>query len=103
MFSDILKELRADNKHTQADLAKRLGVSKSTVSNWEQNKNEPSFDMLCKICDLYGATTDYLLGRTSDDPLQKKKRHELLNKESKEQVKLFEEFMLYKQQKEAKK
>lgn len=103
MFSDILKELRADHGHTQADLAEKLGVAKSTVSNWEQNKNEPSFEILCKICELYGATADYLLGRTSDDPLLRKKRINALNEENQRIIKKLELFLLSEQQKESKK
>lgn len=103
LFSDILKELRNDHRHTQADLAALLGVAKSTVSNWEQNKNEPSFEMLCKICDLYDATADYMLGRTSDDPLLRKKRINQLNEDNQRSVKKFESFLLYEQQKETKK
>ena len=103
MFSDILKELREDNDHTQAELAALLGVAKSTVSNWEQNKNEPSFEVLCKICDLYGTTADYLLGRTADDPLLRKRRIASLSEENQRVIRKFENYLLYEQQKEAKK
>ena len=102
MFSDILKELRADHGHTQADLARELDIAKSTVSNWEQGKNEPSFEMLCKICDLYGITADYILGRTDDDPLLKKRRFEKLSQENQRFIKKLESFLLYEQQNKAK-
>lgn len=103
MFSDILKELRNDHQHTQADLAALLGVAKSTVSNWEQNKNEPKFEMLCKICDLYDATADYMLGRTADDPLLRKRRINQLTEENQRCVRKFENYLLFEQQKESKK
>ena len=102
MFSDILKELREDNEHTQADLAKLLGIAKSTVSNWEQKKSRPSFEQLCQICDLYNVTADYLLGRTKDDPLLRKKRFNTLNKENQMIIRKFEKFLLIEQQKQEK-
>ena len=100
MFSDILKELRDDNKHSQADLAKLLGVATSTISNWEQNKSEPSFEMLCKICNLYDVTADYMLGRTRDDGRQRKRRYDALSEENKIFIRKFELFLLLEQQRE---
>ncbi len=102
MFCDILKELREDHQHTQADLADLLGVAKSTVSNWEQKKSQPSFEQLCQICDLYHVTADYLLGRTSDDPLLRKKRYHSLSQENQAFIKKIEKYLLYEQQKEPK-
>ena len=99
LFSDVLKELREDHQHTQADLAKILDVAKSTVSNWEQKKSQPSFDQLCQICDLYDVTADYLLGRTKDDPLLRKKRHNALSSENQIVIRKFEQYLLYEQRK----
>ena len=49
--------------YTQVSLAKKLGVSKQAVSNWENGNIQPSIDMLIRIADLFSVTTDYLLGR----------------------------------------
>ena len=103
LFSEILKELREDHDHTQADLADLLGVAKSTVSNWEQNKSEPNFDLLCKICDVYSVSADYLLGRRNDDIQQKRSRFEILSEENRLFVRKLELFLINEQQKEAKK
>ena len=103
LFSEILKELREDHDHTQADLADLLGVAKSTVSNWEQKKSEPSFDQLCRNCDMYGVRADYLLGRRNDDIQQKRARFEVLNEENRLFVRKLELFLINEQQKEAKK
>ena len=56
MFGDIIKELRTAHNYSQVQLAEKLGVSKQTVSNWENNNILPSIDMLIRI-----STTDYLL------------------------------------------
>lgn len=45
-------------------LAHELGVSESTVSQYENSKREPDNATLIKIADVLGVTLDYLLGRT---------------------------------------
>ncbi len=63
MDTDRLKKARESKHLTQAQAAAKLGVSDGAYKNYEQGKREPSNDLLCKISDLYGVTTDYLLGR----------------------------------------
>ena len=48
------------------EFAKILGVSKQCVSNWENDNVVPSIDMLCRIADYFGVSTDYLLGRSDE-------------------------------------
>ena len=50
---------------TAADFAKRLGVSRPTVSMWESGQREMSLDRACDICDILGCTLDELAGRRS--------------------------------------
>lgn len=68
MLGQRIKELRSALNWGQVDLAKRLGVAKQTVSNWENDNIQPSIDMLIRLSDLFHVTTDYLLGR--DDILR---------------------------------
>ena len=96
MFKERLAELRDDNHDTQLTLAQKLGVAKSTVSNWEQGKSGPGFQVLCDLCKLYGVTSDYLLGLSEDDPLFAKKRREQFTAEDKKVLRLFEEFLIFK-------
>ncbi len=63
MLSARIKELRTSHGLTQVEFAKALSVSKQAVSNWENNNIQPSIDMLIKIADYFGVSTDYLLGR----------------------------------------
>lgn len=63
MLNEQIKNLRLANHLTQVDLAKELNVTKQTVSNWENDNIQPSVDMLVKLADFFGVTTDYLLGR----------------------------------------
>lgn len=47
---------------TQADLAKRLSITKSVVSYYELQERTPSPDVLIQLADIFHVTTDYLLG-----------------------------------------
>ena len=63
MISGIrLRELRRRKKMTQAQVAKRLNLSKTAISGYENNTKTPSVDVLIQLSILYGVTTDYLLG-----------------------------------------
>lgn len=63
MLSEQIKNLRLAHHLTQVDLAKELNVTKQTVSNWENDNIQPSIDILIKLADFFGVTTDYLLDR----------------------------------------
>lgn len=63
MLYKRIKELRLSHNLNQVQFANKLSVTKQTVSNWENNNIQPSIDMLIKISNFYGVTTDYLLGR----------------------------------------
>lgn len=62
MLSKRIHELRLAVGWSQVELAKRLQVSKQTVSNWENDNIQPSIDMLVRLSGIFGVTTDYLLG-----------------------------------------
>ena len=59
------KEARKINKLKAIEAAAKLGVSQPTLSAWEGERKSPTVENLENIADLYGVTTDYLLGRTS--------------------------------------
>lgn len=61
MFGDMIQMLRRSRNFNQVQLAEKLGVSKQTVSNWENNNILPSIDMLLKISKLFSVSCDYLL------------------------------------------
>ena len=58
----ILKELRTANGITQAELAKVLKISSSTIGMYEQGRREPDKKILLAMADYFKVTTDYLLG-----------------------------------------
>ncbi len=66
-LNGIIKKLRLSLGINQVVFANKLGVTKQCVSNWENDNVLPSIEMLEKIADLFGVSTDYLLGRTNDN------------------------------------
>jgi transcriptional regulator with XRE-family HTH domain len=61
-FGYKLKSLRLQNNLTQAQLSKKLGVTKSVISAYETGLRMPSYDVLITISQIFKVTTDYLLG-----------------------------------------
>ena len=56
------RQLRKERNLSQANLAERLGVSQTAVSQWETDKNYPDINTIKQLADIYSVTTDYLLG-----------------------------------------
>ena len=63
MLSLKIREIRIAKKISQVDRAKMLGVTKQSVSNWENDNIQPSIEMLTRIADALSVYADYLLGR----------------------------------------
>ena len=53
--------LRVEKGWSQAELAKRIGVSTSAVGMYEQGRREPSLSILVRLALELSVTTDYLL------------------------------------------
>ena len=49
------------------EAAELLGISQPTLSAWETGNKVPSVEGLEKMADLYGVTTDFLLGRSESE------------------------------------
>ena len=62
MLSKRIHGMRTALGWSQVELAKRLQISKQTVSNWENDNIQPSIDMLVRLARTFCVTTDYLLG-----------------------------------------
>ncbi len=57
-----VKMLRTSKGLTQAELGKRLGITKSVISAYEMGTRYPSYSVLIKIAAFFSVTTDFLLG-----------------------------------------
>lgn len=67
MTADRIKILREARGWTQAELARRLNMTRNGVNSWEQGLSMPSPPMLVELARLFSVSTDYLLGL---EPLQ---------------------------------
>lgn len=63
-FNVRLKQLRQKNKLTQGELADILSLKPTAISNYESQRNEPSFDKLIALSKHFDVSCDYLLGIT---------------------------------------
>ncbi len=60
-----LKELRQKNGYTQSEIAKRLGLTRSSIANWEHGTRTPDFFYVKHMCRIYKVPVDFVYG-TSD-------------------------------------
>ncbi|HBC31140.1 MAG TPA: hypothetical protein DC024_07860 [Clostridiales bacterium] len=58
-----LTELRNAKGLAQKDIAEYLGITKSAYGFYEQNRREPSPEIIKKLADYFDVSADYLLGR----------------------------------------
>ena len=60
-IGDKIKKSRTDAKITQEQAAQALGISRQTISNWENERSYPDIVSVLKMSDLYSVSLDYLL------------------------------------------
>lgn len=69
MIADKIKVLREQRGMTQAELARRLGVTRSGVNAWEMGITVPSTQYIVELALLFSVSTDYLLDMPSTKAL----------------------------------
>lgn len=62
MTSTRIKQLREEKGLTQTELAKRLGITRSSVNAWEMGISVPSTQYIVELAEMFRVSTDYLLG-----------------------------------------
>ncbi len=62
MTAERIKILRTARGWTQAELARRLGITRNGVNSWEQGLSMPSPAFLVELAKVFSVSTDYLLG-----------------------------------------
>ena len=65
-----IKEARIAAKLTQEQVAETLGVSRQTISNWENSKTYPDIISVIKMSDLYNISLDLLLKEKEKEPMK---------------------------------
>lgn len=66
-FKDNLLYLRKKNNFSQLFLAEKLGIGRTTITNYEKGLSEPDYEMLSKIATMLDITVDDLLKRELND------------------------------------
>ena len=103
-----LKQLRSEHNLTQRDLADILGLKPTAISNYESQRNEPSFEKLIILSEHFDVSCDYLLGVTDpslpireevldQDILDIFDMYQQLDQEYIDDLKKYTEYLLYKQ------
>ena len=62
MTADRIKYLREQKGMTQSDLARQLGITRSSVNAWEMGISVPSTQYIVELAGIFKVSTDYLLG-----------------------------------------
>lgn len=65
-YRERLKSLREDNDLTQSELGKVIGKSQQGYSHIEAGRAELKIEDLIKLCNFYGVSADYIIGRIDE-------------------------------------
>lgn len=69
MVADKIKHLREQNNFTQSELARELGITRSSVNAWEMGISVPSTHYIVELAMIFNVSADYLLGINSSTTL----------------------------------
>lgn len=96
-FGDRIAQLRKRENLTQEGLAKKIGITRASLSHYEKNRREPDYDTLNKLANFFNVSTDYILGREEqkDDVETIAAHHESENwsQDELEEIERFKEFV----------
>ena len=73
-FAENIGRVRRGSGQSQREAAAGLGISQALLSHYEPGAREPGLDFVVRVCDYYGVTADFLLGRTSEPTDEKLRR-----------------------------
>ena len=62
MVADKIKKIREQHNITQSELAKQLGITRSSVNAWEMGVSVPSTQYIVELAYIFSVSTDFLLG-----------------------------------------
>ncbi len=65
-FPETLSALRRQKNISQRQAAADLNISQALLSHYENGAREPGLSFVCRACDYYGVTADYLLCRSDE-------------------------------------
>ena len=59
-----IRDLRLERGMKQPDLAEKLNCTAMTISRYERGEADPDVATILRLCEIFGCTADYLLGRS---------------------------------------
>ncbi|NLM63233.1 MAG: helix-turn-helix transcriptional regulator [Mollicutes bacterium] len=66
MIGKILRKMRLDNNFSQRELAEKLFVTQTTLSDWERAYRQPTFDSIAKIAYYCDYTISFTNNKTGE-------------------------------------
>ena len=66
MFGERIHIARLESKMTLEQISEKIGISYQTYRKIEKGLNNPSFETMIKIAEMYNLSIDYLLGYTNE-------------------------------------
>lgn len=72
-ISERIIEIRKNEGLNQVQFAKKLNLTKQTISNYETGSRSPGLDIILNIADKFNVSTDYLLGRSEYKTIEAQK------------------------------
>lgn len=64
MFVDVFNQILQNRSISAYKLSKETGITQGMISYWKSGERSPSIEHLVKLADFFDVSTDYLLGRT---------------------------------------
>lgn len=78
MYGERLKIARKQNKLSQEEVAEIINISRSSISKFETETQEPNIETLKRLCELYEVSADYIIGIR----IKNKNRIQIINQEN---------------------
>ena len=76
-FSQTMSELRRARGLSQRKAAADLKISQALLSHYENGAREPGLSFVCRACEYYGVSADYMLGLADEPGVSSKGRESL--------------------------
>lgn len=88
-----IKDLRIEKNMSQQELGDLIGVTKVSICGYENGTRTPSLETFSLLADIFGTSTDFLLGR--EVPVVNEASNEYIGSVSKEDIELIQEMRHY--------
>ena len=88
-IGERIRELRENIGISQSELAKRLGISRTSVNAWESGLSSPTAQLIIELSKTFHVSSDYILGLNNDG------KNITIGTYSEDEIKLLFELMNY--------